>query len=179
MGLIRELRKAKSEATAAVKSWRADNPRRAGESLAQYRRRCQEALQAQFRQKYAEGDWSSWLKIILEVLKMIIPLLITCVLFAVLIALPTASRATDLQWYTLDDATVVASSPATLCANSQCAVPRRVATGNRAGAALVRGQPIRNAGRVIVASRPIRRVGRAVGAVVRARPLARLVGCRR
>jgi hypothetical protein len=136
-------------------------------------------MQAQFRQKYADGDWSDWLKIILEVLKMIIPLLITCVLFAMLIAMPTDSRADDLRWSTLDDTTVVAPATATPCANGQCAVPQRVAAVYPVGAGLVRGQPLRNAGRVIAATSPVRRVGKAVRTVVRARPLARLVSCRR
>ena len=110
MGLIRELRKAKSEATAAVKVWKANNPRRDGETLAQYRRRCQDAMKTQFSQTYGSPDWSEWLKIIMEVLKMIIPLLITCVLFALMLALPASGQAADLQWSTLDDATVVAAS---------------------------------------------------------------------
>jgi len=203
MGLIRELRKAKSEATAAVKVWKANNPRRDGETLAQYRRRCQEAMQTQFRQTYGSPDWSEWLKIIMEVLKMIIPLLITCVLFALMLALPTSGQAADLQWSTLDGATVVAAVPAVAasCTTGRC----NIATVHTADAGLVRGQPIRNAGRVIIAARPIRRVGaaiataqplrravravatvrpirrvgKAVGIVIRARPLARLVGLRR
>lgn len=207
MGLIRELRKAKSEATAAVKVWKADNPRRDGETLAQYRRRCQDAMKTQFGQKYGSPDWSEWLKIIMEVLKMIIPLLIACVLFALMLALPTSGQAADLQWSTLDGATVVAAVPAvaTDCTTGHCVAPKHVATVHTARAGLVRGQPIRNAGRAILAARPIRRVGaaiatvqpirraaravatvrpirrvgKAVGTVIRARPLARLVGLRR
>lgn len=203
MGLIRELRKARSEATAAVKVWKADNPRRDGETLAQYRRRCRDAMEAHFSERYGGPDWSEWLKIIMEVLKMIIPLLIVCLLFALLIVVPSSGQAADLQWSTLDGATVVRAAPVAPapCATGQC----DVATAHTPRAALVRGQPIRNAGRVVLAARPIRRVGvaiataqpirraaravatvrpvrrvgKAVGAVVRARPLARLVGLRR
>jgi len=136
-------------------------------------------------------------------LKMIIPLLIVSLLFALLIAVPSSGEAADLQWSTLDDATVAATAPAVAetCAAGRC----NVATVSAARVGLVRGQPIRNAGRVVLAARPIRRVGaaiataqplrraarvvatvrpirrvgKAVGTVIRARPLARLVGLRR
>ena len=203
MGLIRELRKARSEATSAVKAWKAENPRRDGETLAQYRRRCRDAMEDHFAERYGGPDWSEWLKIIMEVLKMIIPLLIVSLLFALLIAVPSSGEAADLQWSTLDDATVAATAPAVAetCAAGRC----NVATVSAARVGLVRGQPIRNAGRVVLAARPIRRVGaaiataqpirraaravatvrpirrvgKAVGTVVRARPLAKLVGLRR
>ena len=199
------MRKARSEATAAVKAWKVGNPRRDGERLAEYRRRCRNAMEGHFSEKYGSTDWSDWLKVILEVLKMIIPLLIVCLLFALMLALPTTSQAADLQWSTLADAAVVAPAVATQCATVQCAVPQYAAVVPAADAGLVRGQPIRNVGRVVIAAkpvrrlgaaivrtqplrrtvravaavRPIRRVGKAVGVLVRARPLARLVSCRR
>lgn len=202
MGFVRELRKAKSEVTAAVKAWKIDNPRRAGETLAQYRRRAQSALQAEFGTRYGDADWSSWLKIILEVLKMILPLLIASLLFAVLVSLPTLGQAAEVEWSTLDGATVVAAAPAVAvpAATTVCVTPRPAATCRSGAVGLVRGQPVRNVGRVLVAAKPIRRVGAAIvtaqplrkaaravaavrpirrvakglAAVVRSRPLARL-----
>jgi len=139
MGLIRDLRKARSEATAAVKAWKVGNPRRDGERLAEYRRRCRNAMEGHFSEKYGSTDWSDWLKVILEVLKMIIPLLIVCLLFALMLALPTTSQAADLQWSTLADAAVVAPAVATQCATVQCAVPQYAAVVPAADAGLVRG----------------------------------------
>ena len=57
-----------------VADWTAENPRKAGESKAAYRKRCRDALESQFRGEY--GDWTAFFEMIMQLLQILLPLLI-------------------------------------------------------------------------------------------------------
>ena len=76
MAGIRDIRKAKAAAMQAVKDWKAANPRKQGESLAAYRKRAKAGIEAALTNQYGGADWSGFLQIVMEFLKVLLPLLI-------------------------------------------------------------------------------------------------------
>lgn len=172
MAFLKDFRRAKAEVTAALKEWKATHPRKQGESLAAYRKRAKADLERQFSSDYAGADWSQWQQIIMEFLKILLPLFIVALLLAVLFGCVGSAQAMQIAdqspapW-TLDDATLVS------CASGQCHAARPVASAARGTArlgarvttapirALRAARPIRRTAAAIRAARPIRRVGAA------------------
>ncbi len=76
MAGIRDIRRARSAATQAVKDWKDANPRKQGESLAAYRRRAKVGVEAMLMNQYDGADWTGFLQIVMEFLKILLPLLI-------------------------------------------------------------------------------------------------------
>lgn len=161
MAFLKDFRRAKAEVTAAVKEWRAANPRKQNETLAAYRKRAKAALEKQFSSDYAGADWSQWLQLIMEILKLILPLFIVCLLLCVVLSCGTAQALqspldqSPAAW-TLDDATAPVA-----CVVGQCAAARPVRAAARGTARLgarVATAPIR----ALRAARPLRRLGAAI-----------------
>lgn len=76
MAGIRDIRRARTAAVASIKDWKAANPRKSGETLAAYRRRAKAGIENQLARDYAGSEWSEFLQVILEFLKVLLPLFI-------------------------------------------------------------------------------------------------------